>query len=49
MVDIANAVKTAVKPNYLISLLVAMIILGLINGLLPAEYKISKLIGGLFG
>ena len=47
--DVGSAIKTAVRPNYLISLLVALIILALINGFLPAEYKISKLIGGLFG
>ena len=46
--DVGSAIKTAAKPNYLISVLVALIILALINGFLPAEYKISKLIGGLF-
>ena len=46
--DVGSAIKTAAKPNYLISVLVALVILGLINGLLPAEYKMSKIIGGLF-
>lgn len=46
--DIASAVKSGVKPNFLISLMIALIILALINGFLPAQYKMSKLIGGLF-
>jgi hypothetical protein len=46
--DVASALKDGIKPNFLISLLVALVILALINGFLPAEYKISKLIGGLF-
>lgn len=46
--DFVNAIKSGVRPNFLISLLVALVILALINGFLPANYKISKLIGGLF-
>jgi hypothetical protein len=46
--DIASAVKSGVKPNFLISLVVALAVLALVNGFLPAQYKIGKLIGGLF-
>lgn len=41
--DFANALKSAIRPNFLISLLVGLVIIALINGLMPAEYKLSKL------
>jgi hypothetical protein len=41
--DFANALKAAIRPNFLLSLVVGLVILGLVNGLLPADYKISKL------
>lgn len=46
--DIGTAIKSGTRLNFLVSLLVALIILALINGLLPDQYKISRLIGGLF-
>jgi len=46
--DIANAVKTGVKPNFMISLLVALVVIALVNSLLPAQYKVSRLFAGLW-
>lgn len=47
-VNVASAIKSGIRPNFLISLLVALVILALVNGMLPAQYKISRLIAGLF-
>lgn len=46
--DVASAIKQGLRPNFLLSLLVALIILALINGFLPAQYKLGQLIRGLF-
>lgn len=46
--DVVNSVKGGLAPNFLIKVTMALIILALVNGFLPAEYKISKLISGLF-
>lgn len=46
--NIGSALKSGLQPNFWISLLVALVILALINSMLPANYKLGKLIGGLY-
>lgn len=46
--NLESAIKSGIRPNFLITLLVSLIVLALINGFLPAEYKISRLLAGLF-
>ena len=41
--DFANALKSAIRPNFLIGVLIALVVIALANSLMPAEYKISKL------
>jgi tetrahydromethanopterin S-methyltransferase subunit B len=46
--DVTNAIQNGIRPNFLIGLLMGLIVLALINTLLPANYKLSRVLSGLF-